>query len=325
MQLVINNKGTRLGVKAGAFEISHADGKQKLAPDKVDSILVNRGILVTTDAILLAVSNEIDILFMDGEGQAQARIWSPRFGSVSTIRKKQLHFAASTEGAVWVIGLLMQRLRATQELVRASHTHQGEMPKEAQYLISRIQSFVEQMENASAAPLNDTLKAQLRGWEGAASRMYFGYLAKLVPSRYHFERRSRRPAKDMFNCALNYLYGILYGRLELAMIKAGLDPYIGVFHRDEYNRPVMVYDMIEAYRAWAEAVLLQLCFREALDMSMFSERKGGLWLDTPGKKIVIASMNDYLQEEVRLNNRRRKRLNHMQESCHRLAQEIKKL
>jgi len=38
----------------------------------------------------------------------------------------------------------------------------------------------------------------------------FETLGKLIPEKYAFEARSRNPAKDPFNCMLNYSYGILY-------------------------------------------------------------------------------------------------------------------
>jgi CRISPR-associated protein Cas1 len=41
---------------------------------------------------------------------------------------------------------------------------------------------------------------------------------------------------------------------ELCMVSRGClnksryDPYVGVMHRDEYNRPVLAYDVIEKFR-----------------------------------------------------------------------------
>ena len=101
----------------------------------------------------------------------------------------------------------------------------------------------------TAEALNPENSARLRAWEGSAAKAYFQLLSASLPPPLPFKKRSRRPAKDPFNCMLNYAYGILYGRL------AGIDPYMGVFHRDNYNRPVLVYDCIESYRHWAESVV----------------------------------------------------------------------
>lgn len=62
----------------------------------------------------------------------------------------------------------------------------------------------------------------------------------------------------MVNALLNYGYGILYGSIQVELIKAGIDPYIGVLHRDNYNKPVLVYDIIELYRTWIDEVVFSL-------------------------------------------------------------------
>lgn len=56
------------------------------------------------------------------------------------------------------------------------------------------------------------------------------------------------PAFDAFNSLLNYLYGMLYVMVEMALVKAGIDPYMGILHADEYQKITMVYDCIEPYR-----------------------------------------------------------------------------
>ena len=96
--------------------------------------------------------------------------------------------------------------------------------------------------------LMDEAGPKIRAYEGQASRQYFQCVSKHMPFRFQFSGRSRHPAEDMVNALLNYAYGILYGHIESALIKSGLDPYIGFFHRDEYNRPVLTYDVIEPFR-----------------------------------------------------------------------------
>ncbi|MEL6193542.1 MAG: CRISPR-associated endonuclease Cas1 [Bacteroidota bacterium] len=325
MQLVINTKGTGISWRQGAFEIQNKDGKHRLSPDKISSIMITNGVKVSSDAILQAVNHDIDILIVNGQGAPAARIWHHRFGSISVIRKAQLDFATGLEGAKWVKHCLSTRLANMSLLLKSLHRDRPAKQDLIEKTLQTIQGFENRIRELPDTPLEDSLKARMRGWEGNASRAYFGAVARIIPEMYFFSKRSRRPAKDLFNCVLNYLYGILYGRLEIAMIRAGIDPYIGVFHRDEYNRPVMVYDMIECYRLWPEAVLLQLCFRKALDNKMVSERKGGLWLDISGKKLAISSMNDYLETVIQYKGKRRSRLHHLQQDCHDLAAQIKTL
>ncbi|MEM9723594.1 MAG: CRISPR-associated endonuclease Cas1 [Bacteroidota bacterium] len=322
MQVILNKPGTRLHRKAGAFEILTSDGAHKLAVSKVDSFLITAKIRITSDAILLAVENGIDILFVDGMGNPQARVWSHRFGSISTIRKQQIVFGTHVQGMVWIKEVLKNRVDSQGHLLRSLMRDRPAKVRLLESATEKIAGIGRKFESISPAPLNDNIKAQFRGWEGAASRIYFSTLSQILPEMYRFNGRSRRPAKDLFNCALNYCYGILYGKVELSLIKAGVDPFLGVFHRDEYNRPVLVYDMIELYRVWAETVVLQLCFRRVMGEEMVSSRKGGLWLEALGKKVVISAMNDFLAEVVQYKHKRRSRVQHIQEDAHELAKQV---
>ena len=150
-----------------------------------------------------------------------------------------------------------------------------------------------------------------RAWEASASRYYFRLLASVVPPQYKFENRNFRPALDKFNCLLNYLYGILYAYVELALMKSGIDPHIGILHVDRYNRPTMVYDFIEAYRYWADTVALQLIFNDALPNDAFSEMPDfmkdpetgdpeaqGFWLAKAGKPIVVKTFLAFMDEHI---------------------------
>ena len=80
------------------------------------------------------------------------------------------------------------------------------------------------------------------------AKKYFGAISSIVPEKYKFEGRSRNPAKDEFNAMLNYGYGVLYSMVEKACIIAGLDPYIGFLHTDNYNKKSLVFDVIELFR-----------------------------------------------------------------------------
>jgi len=326
MQLILNTWGASLHVRTGVFEVVSNDGRQTFSPSKVTSLLLGPGCRISSDAALLALKHEIAILFTDRQGQPQGRVWSPRYGSISTIRRKQVAFAQSAPGAEWVVGGIVAKLNHQMGLL--AKIKQGR-PSQADIIepaILKITLSARQI----AEGLPYTLPAdadRLRGLEGVAARAYFEALAQLLPKEFSFKNRSKRPAKDKFNCVLNYLYGMLYSYVEGALIKAGLDPYMGVLHMDEYNRPTLVFDAIEPYRAWADAVTVQLCVRKLLDDELFDiePSNGNHWLNTVGKKLIIPAFNDYMHEVVDRNHRRRSRLTHLQDDAHALAQDILKL
>lgn len=102
MELVLNTFGTSLNRDNEGFVITHKDGRQRLPVAGIKSIQISRGAKITSDAVMLAIENEIEILFMDKSGKPVGRVWSPKYGSISTIRKGQLNFTFTKQALVWI-------------------------------------------------------------------------------------------------------------------------------------------------------------------------------------------------------------------------------
>jgi len=63
MQLVINTYGSYLRKNGNCFLIKKEDKSFEVAVNKVNSILITTAAYITTDAIKLAIDNNIDIVF----------------------------------------------------------------------------------------------------------------------------------------------------------------------------------------------------------------------------------------------------------------------
>ena len=170
----------------------------------------------------------------------------------------------------------------------------------------------------------DQVRDQVMGLEGRASRTYWAAVSRLLPETYRFEGRSRNPAKDEFNCLLNYAYGVLYGLVERACLLAGLDPYIGFVHTDHYNKPSLVFDVIENYRIWADETVVQLFSRHKIKKTLFDQLKNGLTLNKEGKAILLEALTEHLDERIRYRNRNISRRDAVQFDLHRIANDLLK-
>ncbi len=87
------------------------------------------------------------------------------------------------------------------------------------------------------------------GFEGLAAAVYWKNLARLAPNGDGFERRITRGADDPINQTINYVYGMLYGEVWRAIVKAGLDPYFGLMHGAQRDQGSLVFGLIEEFRA----------------------------------------------------------------------------
>lgn len=324
MELVINTFGTSLSRDNEAFQIVHKDGKQRVPAQGIKSIQISRGAQITSDAVLLAIENEIEVLFMDRTGKPIGRIWSPKYGSISTIRKGQLAFSFSNEAVKWIRDLIRQKIENQQALLIMMKADDDATQRKVQRAIRRLDDYGAKISKLEGDIVSD-IAANLRGWEGVASNIYFEALNMFIPEHYKFAKRSQHPAMDVVNSLLNYGYGLLYAKIEGALIRAGIDPYIGVFHRDDYNRPVLVYDIIELYRVWIDYVVVSLVAQEVVTDDYYSVREdGSYWLEGLGRRVLIQSVNDYFGEIITVSGVSRSRENQIALYAQNLAQKFKK-
>lgn len=324
MEIVLNTFGVSLNRDNEAFVITSKDGRQRIPVDDIKSIQISRGAQITSDAVILAVEHEIDVMFMDRSGKPVGRVWSPRYGSVSTIRKGQLNFTSSHAALEWIKEVIRQKMENQQALMLLLQPQDSVHERILKKNMERIEAYRNKVSQLDGNVVSDVAPT-LRGWEGQASRIYFSTVTRYLPEEYRFEQRTQHPAMDVTNAFLNYGYGILYGRIESALIKSGIDPYIGVLHRDDYNRPVLVYDVIELYRIWVDYVVFTLLAQNAISEDFFSVRDdGSYWLEPLGRRVLIQSFNDYLDETISKGGVVRSRLTHMNLYIQDLAQKLKR-
>ncbi|MGC8866163.1 MAG: CRISPR-associated endonuclease Cas1 [Bacteroidales bacterium] len=319
MDLVLNSYGTTLLRENEQFAISTVDGKQLINPADVKTISISKGARISSDAVLLAIEHEIDILFIDGRGQPKGRVWSVKYGSISTIRRKQLDFTLSSQAVGWITGIMAQKIENQVALIWSVCPQEYLTAPWVEHNIQKLNDYKTKITQLKGETVSD-IAPSLRGWEGASSKIYFETLSNFLPEEYRFTGRSH-PAVDVFNALLNYAYGILYGKIEGALIKAGVDPYIGVFHREDYNRPVLAFDVIELFRVWADFVVVRLCQQKAIIPECYTVQPNGTyWLEALGRRIVIQAMNDYLEDLITWKGQSRSRNTHLQLYAHNLAQ-----
>lgn len=320
MQLVINTYGSYLQKEGDLFKVKAEDKIYEISPKKVSSILISTAAYITTDAIKLAMENNIDIVFLNEFGDPYARIWHSKLGSTVAIRRKQLEVSSTKEGFEmakgWVLRKIgnqinfLERLKKTREEKQEEINNFIEKIKENKEKISVLEGTVEEKRNT------------LMALEGACGRTYFEALSFIMPERFKFEGRSRNPAKDEFNALLNYAYGILYSLVEKACIIAGLDPYIGFLHSDNYNKKSLVFDLIEMYRIFAEEVVVFSFSKREVKVEYFNKVKGGLILNKEGREFLIGNFNKSLDETIRYKGRNIKKRDTIQFDCHEIANSL---
>ena len=322
MQLILNTFGASLRKEGQMFLVLSGDTKHKIAAGKVESILISTGVHISTDAVELALKNNIEIFLLDKYGNPIGRFWHVRMGSTARIRRAQLMLSESENGLQFGLRWVRAKFENQIEFLKALRSRRTRLSAELTAATESIADNLEKLNNITGAI--EEIRGRVLGIEGSAGKVYWDVFAKLVPGQFAFNGRSKRPAKDAFNAILNYGYGVLYGLTEKAVILAGLDPYIGFVHTDHYNKVSLVFDVIEKYRIWAEQCILQLFSKKALKKNFFETTRAGMYLGDEGKKVFLPAFNQFLDEQVRYKKRNVRRRDVIQLELHAFAQELLK-
>jgi CRISPR-associated protein Cas1 len=180
----------------------------------------------------------------------------------------------------------------------------------------------EKIKELKADKVSD-IAGTVRGLEGTAGRIYFELLSSLLIKKYRFDGRSSRPEIDPFNAFLNYGYGILYSKIERCIMIAGLDPYVGFLHRDDYNQTRFVFDFIEPYRPFVDLTVHRLFSGKKINQSHYQDITNGTGLTKEGKKMIVeAFIERFETEKIRYRGRNQTRLNAIQQDAHTFANKL---
>lgn len=248
----------------------------------------SRGVTLSSDVIEYCVHNKISIFFSDPTGMPYCALQDPQFGD-SDLGLLQL--SALQDGNI--------ALHLVKEIITGKVRNQINVLKF--YRRSRSQTLFNAGLTASFGEFDAVLskikklrikegryidaRSTLMGYEAAAAKLYWKHvkvlLADDVPS---FPGRRSRGAVDLVNSLINYGYGFLYRQIWREVLLAKLNPKIGFLHVPSGEKPVLVFDLIEEFRAQAvdKVVFSMLTKGEALKVS----QKSGLLTDESRHKLI---------------------------------------
>jgi len=328
MILFIDTYGTYLHVKDDMFEVrlkkDNDTIRKKIAPLKINSILLSNGITISTDAINLALRYNIDILFMEFDGTPYGRVWFSKLGSTTKIRKQQLITSVTNKAIMYVKKWITLKLQNQIDLLKKLKKHRMDKAPLFTNVINKLKDRIELINKLEGRTISD-IADNIRGFEGSAAKEYFRLLGIIIPDNYKFETRNFRPAKDAFNAFLNYAYGVLYGKTEKALIIAGIDPFVGFLHRDDYNQKSMVFDFIEPFRIYADEVVFKLFSSKKISKKHTDKIANGVSLNKEGKMLLMQSFNDFMDiETLKYRGKNQTRNNIIQLEAHAFASSLLK-
>ena len=103
---------------------------------------------------------------------------------------------------------------------------------------------------------------EIMGLEGTASRAYFANYF----DNCEWKGRQPRAKRDYVNVTLDIGYTMLFNYIESLLCYFGFDVYVGVLHKEFYQRKSLVCDLVEPFRP-----LIDNCIRNAISLGQCKE------------------------------------------------------
>ena len=123
LNIIVQNHGTRIGLCNGMLSIASGEQEHKIPLNKINSLQLTRSCVISSDAMLQAMEQGVDVIFVSRKGDPLGRLWNSRFGSISIIRKNQLAFSESKAAVDWMRKLLVMK-HVLDEFVERRKTFQ---------------------------------------------------------------------------------------------------------------------------------------------------------------------------------------------------------
>ncbi|MGL5778694.1 CRISPR-associated endonuclease Cas1 [Cetobacterium sp.] len=303
MEVFISQDGCALYKSGELLVITNKKEKLEYSYRDISSILISGNVRVTTGFLREAIENNIDIVILDKYGYPKGRFWNTGVSTISKIRKGQLLCSKST------LGLEISK-KWIEDKVLNMNFHLSELTNQENLL--DIIKFQDNLKD------NTDLNS-IRGFEGNISKIYFSILSQTLPRQFQFLKRSFRPALDEFNALVNYFLGILYNRIEKSSLIAGIDPNLGFFHRDDYNRPSFVFDFIEKYRYIAYMSATKFFRANKVRKSYFINENNSFFLNDDGKKNLIPLYYNELNKSITFKGKKIKTIDKIQQDLFEVA------
>ena len=184
MQLVINTFSSYLRKKEGNFLVKTDDQTFEVSAKKVQSIMITTSAYLSTDAIKLAMDNNIDVIFLDEFGDPFGRVWHSKLGSTTLIRRKQLEIANDERGLTLAKEWVITKMENQIDFLKRLKNSRPQKEEELEGYVSTLEDMRQEMEKLEGTI--DEKRGSMMGMEGSAGRAYFDALGFVMPDRYKY-------------------------------------------------------------------------------------------------------------------------------------------
>jgi len=249
-KIVLDGYGSYLGMEKGCFVVRDKHGeswKYPLFESEIGEVVLRSGNAVSTSALASMGFWGIDVLILTQKGKPIAVLKSLDDDAHVKTRICQYEALKNGKGIEIAKAVVYAKIESQNLVLRKYGLRQHDL--------MMVKDKINSLESDSLS----MLRKRLLPIEGKASEHYFKEIFQLLPRNIRIENRRTFKAYDGINNTFNLTYALLKWKVQIALLKARLEPYLGFLHSEEVGKPSLVCDMLELYRCFAEDFLIQYC------------------------------------------------------------------
>jgi len=268
--VIIDETIERIKVNAGFLRLYIEDGILGDIPVyQINSVLImGSNIDIPARLIKLCAEYKIPIHILTNQNKHYGSL---HFAADQNVINRQSQYMVSLD-ETWRTFLAQQILH--QKILIQSRLMATWLGKD----YHKAQSYHDISRSLSSIPKKKTPNSLL-GVEGSAAVLYWEQFGKQVEEKGGFEwpGRIKNPCRDPVNSLLSLAYGLLATQCQSSLTLQGLDPYFGLLHKTNDDRPALTYDLMELYRCLlVDLWVLGLIRSETFTSKDFTSTKEGV-------------------------------------------------
>lgn len=292
--LVVLDKNNLTVTKDGpTLKVRHPDLRPRTIPfNMIAQVVVYGKPMVSCDVWRALAEHGIPAILFPGRGKGEPAFMGAGLASSAQVRDAQ-HKASANSFARAAVGrrLLRMKLSACMKLIDAIATGAEDKTFETSFAAvdeaaEKARAVVRKSRDALASASERDV---LMGHEGAASAAWFEFLALVLPEKWRFSRRNRRPPQDPVNALLSLSYTMAEGEALRAIQQRGLDPFIGLLHELRPGRRSLALDILEPLRPCVDALVVKMLDTELNPRHFTYGKQEGCRLNKEARRIYYTS------------------------------------
>lgn len=258
----------------------------------IDQVVVANGVNASVSLLNSLLNKGVSTYFITGTGRVMGWL-NPCWNKNILLRQDQFRLAQDQEWKLDTAKRFVMGKVANMRTILMRYSRSIED--------DALEDWIEQIAvvitKLSSVDNFDTL----RGYEGNASRSYFRAFGQLFKEKaeFDFQNRNRRPPKDPVNALLSFGYAMLTKDVASALMLAGLDPYLGIYHVAHYGRPALALDLMEEFRCIiVDSVVLRVINGGIIGSKEFEDYFNGVQLTESGRKKFFSAYQQRMSQEI---------------------------